>query len=432
MKTKSATFGSASPLRAPGMGLLLLVPFVAITLATRAYVCPPAYVDLDFSAYWAAARLAFSPEGSPYDWVNLARVGKGWLPGHASVPPFIYTPAALWVFGVFQGLEFTTAARLMLVVNILAAASAFAFLSRTLEPRGSRRVLLSWTLYTLLFAPLYDSLGLGQVNPVLLLLLCIAWYSYQNDRLAWAGGLATAAAVFLKFHFGLLLLPVLLRRQWSLALWAVAFLGLGAGLSAAVLPFDAWAEWHEHVVSGSSLIRVPKGLPGVSERTNLSLPGLTGRFLLRNAVFPNNPIPREVASLVATALCALLVGAMAWVLSRSSRLPRTPERANWEVCLVLATAFEVSPVSWAPHLMFLLPVMYLLGRDVVLEPGAPVPQRVLLGTLILVLAVHPVFLMAQDLRVVLTVATLRALATLTLWSTLAVVLLRRSSGLFNS
>ncbi|WP_163867067.1 glycosyltransferase family 87 protein [Myxococcus eversor] len=433
---KQSSFGITSPpassqVSAPQAGaywthLLLLVLFVAVTLATRELLWLPKQRDLDFSAYWTAAQLAFSPEGAPYDWRTLSRLGREWMPERTQVPAFIYTPVSLLAFGVFKGLEFTTAAGIMLVVNILASAAAFAFLARMLELRNSRRMFLCWAIYTLCFAPIYDSLGLGQVNPVLLLLLCTVWYAYRGNRAAWAGGLAAAAAVFLKFHFGLLLLPVLLRGQWRPALWGTAFLVLGVGLSAALFPFDAWAQWHEHVVSGSSLIRMPRGIPGVSEQSNLSLPGLTGRFLLKNPAFPNNPVPRELASLVATSLCAALACVMAWVLWRSSRMPRTPERADLEICLVLATAFEVSPISWGPHLVFLLPVLYLLGRDVVLAPGAPTPQRVLLGTLIVVLAFHPYFLGLQDVTAMLVVATLRALATLTVWSAMALLLLRLS------
>ncbi|WP_338866142.1 glycosyltransferase family 87 protein [Myxococcus stipitatus] len=418
--------GAASQVGAHGTHLLLLVLFVAVTLVTREVLWLPTQRDLDFSAYWAAGQLAFSPEGAPYDWRTLTRLGREWLPERTPVPGFIYTPVALLAFGVFKGLEFTTAAGIMLLVNILTAAAAFAFLARTLELRSSRRMFLCWAGYTLCFAPLYESLGLGQVNPVLLLLLCAVWSAYRSNRAMWAGGLAAAAAVFLKFHFGLLLLPVLLRRQWRLALWGIAFLSLGVGLSAALLPFDAWAQWHEHVVSGSSLIRMPRGLPGVADQSNLSLPGLTGRFLLKNLAFPNNSTPRELASLVATSLCVVLACVMAWVLWRSSRMPRTPERADMEVCLVLATAFEVSPISWGPHLMFLLPVVYLLGRDVVLTPGAPAPQRVLLGTLILILALHPYFLRLHDATVILVVATVRALVTLTVWSAMALLLLRLS------
>lgn len=418
--------GAAAQVRAHGTHLLLLVLFVAVTLVTRELLWPPKQRDLDFSAYWTAAQLAFSPEGAPYDWRTLTRLGREWLPERSQVPGFIYTPVSLLAFAVFKGMEFTTAAGVMLLVNLLAAAAAFAFLARTLELRSSRRMFVCGAIYTLCFAPLYDSLGLGQVNPVLLLLLCAVWHAYRSHRAAWAGGLAAAAAVFLKFHFGLLLLPVLLRGQWRLAVWGTAFLALGVSLSEALLPFDAWAQWHEHVVSGSSLIRVPRGLPGVTEQSNLSLPGLTGRFLLKSPAFPNNPIPREWASLVATALCAALGCVMAWVLWRSSRMPRTPERADMEVCLVLATAFEVSPISWGPHLVFLLPVMYLLGRDVVLAPGAPTPQRLLLGTLILILALHPYFLRLQDTTAILVVATLRALTTLTVWSAMALLLLRLS------
>ncbi|MFP2911770.1 glycosyltransferase family 87 protein [Pyxidicoccus sp. 3LFB2] len=407
-------------------GLLLLVPLLIFTFAVRAFAYNAKTVDLDFSVYWVSARQAFTQQTAPYDVAALRQVSREWLPGRQPMTPFIYTPPALLPFWLFKDLEFPRATRLMLLINLLAVAAALAFMAHALGLGESRRVFRYSAVYILLFAPLYESLGMGQVNPVMLLLLCAVWHVYRSGRAAWAGGFAGAAVVFLKLHFGLLLLPLLLRRQWRPVLWGTAFLGLGAGLAWAVFPFDAWGEWYAHVVSVSSTTRLPAGMPPITHWSNLSVPGLTSRFLLTNPFFPNDPVPLWPASAVASVLCSAIICVAAWVLWRSSHMARTPERANMELCLVLATAFEVSPVSWGPHLVFLLPVMLLLGRHVVLTPGVPSPQRALLGTVIFLLAMHPIVLKLQDPVAVLAVATLRSLATLWVWSAMTLLVLRLS------
>ncbi|TSC26715.1 glycosyltransferase family 87 protein [Corallococcus sp. Z5C101001] len=410
----------------PKAGLLLFIPFVCLTLAVRSVAFAPQGVDLDFSAYWAAARMAFSHQTSPYNGETLRAVGGEWLPGRQPVPPFIYTPTALLPFGLIEHLEFVTAARVMLVINLLASAAMFAFMASALGLTRSRRTFRYGIVYTLLFAPIYSSLGMGQVNPVLLLLVCVVWHVHRSGRMAGVGGLAGAAVVFLKFHFGLLLLPLLLRRQWRIALWGSAFLLLGAGLSWALLPFDGWSQWHEHVVRASSLTQLPKGLSGVTDPSNLSVPALTGRFLLKNPAFPSNPVPPWFAAAVPMVLCGAIASIAVGVLWRLSRTPWTPERANLEICLVLATIFEVSPASWGSQLVFLLPVIYLLGCEVVASPEEPSARRLLLGAAMCVVAVHPIFFRLQASGAVLGVATLRSLAPLLLWASLVMWALRHA------
>lgn len=404
--------------------VLMFAVFVGILFAVRNFVFPEPYRDIDFSAYWAAARTAFVDHASPYG-VDAPRLAQQrWMPERKEVPPFLYTPVALLAFGPLQWLEPLSASRLMLALNLLATVAMMSFLVRTLGLGSSRRVAWASAFYTLLFAPLYESVGIGQINLMMALLMLGAWHAYRSGRAEVGGGMAAASVVFLKLHFGLLLLPMLLRRRVALLGTFAATLVLGVGLSAVVFPFDAWGSWLEHVVRASSLVKLPRGLPSMAGPMNLSVPAMTARFLVPNPHSSALEVPPWLASAVPGVLCCVILAWTCLLLWRSSQLPRTPDRADAEVCLVLATAFELSPISWGHHLVFLLPTLLLLLRRVVLEPGTSRVVRLAVATPILLLALHPFVLGMMHPGLAHSVATVRSLAALAVWSAASAWVLR--------
>ncbi len=404
--------------------VLLFITFVGLTFAVKSLVFPDRYRDVDVASYWAAARTAFLDEVSPYGAEAPRLAQQRWMPDRLEVPPFLYTPVALLAFGPLQWMEPFTAARALFGLNLLAAVVMMTFLVRTLGLGSSRRVAWASALYTLLFPPLYESIGAGQINLLLMLLVFGVWHVYGSRRSTVAGGLAAASVVFLKLHLGLLLLPVLLRQRVSLLLTFIASLVLGSGLAAAVFPFNAWGSWLEHVVRASSLVKLPEGLPSVAMMTNLSIPAMTARFLVPSRHRPFLDAPAWISSAVPALLCGLVLVWTAWVLWRSSRMPHTPERANAEVCLALAAAFELSPLSWTHHLVFVLPTMLLLLRHVVLEPGRPPLTRGVLAASMLILVPHPYLFGKANALVLVAMATLQSLAALAMWGAISVWVLQ--------
>ncbi len=396
-------------------GVLLFALFVGLAFTVKSVVFPERYRDVDIASYWAAARTAFQDGDSPYgaEAPRLAR--QRWMPDRVEVPPFLYTPAALLAMAPLQWMTPLTAARALFGVNLLATGVMMLFLVRAFALGSSRR--LAWTsaLYVLLFPPLYESIGAGQVNLPLMLLVFGVWHVYRSGHSTVAGGVAAASVIFLKLHLGLLLLPVLLRRRATLLAASTGALVLGTGLSAGVFPFNAWGSWLEHVVRASSLVSLPKGLPGVDMLTNLSLPSMTARFLLPSRYRASLDVPAWVSSAVPAVLCGAVLLWTAWALWRSSRMPHTPQRANAEVCLALAAAYELSPLSWTHHLVFILPTMLLLLRHIVFTPGRSLLLRGALAAAMLILVPHPFLLGHADVRVLVAMATLQSLSALAIW-----------------
>ncbi len=135
--------------------------------------------------------------------------------------PFIYPVSSLFIFLPFGILPFSVAERLWTLVSVLALTGAVFVLTKAV------RKPLSWLEYCLMVGvamlnfPVKFTLGMGQVNLILLFLLCISFLLYQEKRLVPAGVvLGVAAAV--KVTPVVLLLFFIRKQAWPTVL---AFFG---------------------------------------------------------------------------------------------------------------------------------------------------------------------------------------------------------------
>jgi hypothetical protein len=187
-------------------------------------------------------------------------------------------------------------------------------------------------------------LSFGQSNGLVLILIVAGWAALKARREG-AAGLAVGSAVALKAFPGLLLLPMLAARR---------FRAVGAAVATAV----AWTAvasqvmgWHAvrvgFVRAQTANFHVWRSAP-----TNVSLPGVAFRWLLRSAWRPhatNAPAAAFVLAFAAIAGCA----AVAW--NNRARASGDPFLATIPLMLL------ASPLSWDHYAVAALPVIVVLA-----------------------------------------------------------------------
>src|SRR5262249_21293657 len=100
----------------------------------------------------------------------------------------------------------------------------------------------------------------------------------------------------------------------------------------------------------------------------------------------------------------------------STREREAPQRLDAEVCLVLAAAFLLSPISWGTHLVFVLPAILFMVKHVVFDPKSGLTSRIALSVVAIILAPEPqMFHLPTSGTSALVIATARSLAAVAIW-----------------
>lgn len=253
---------------------------------------------------------------------------------------FTYTPFAAIVFSGFSYLNWT-ALRWLMTLASLAAIPLTAWL--TLGAMGKRGVgraamALAVGAIGLWLEPVTEALQLGQIEPLLLLL--VVWDLTRQDNWRWKGvGVGVAAGIKL---VPLLFIPYLLvagKVRQSMVATATFAATVLAGF--VVLPGPSVSYW----LTGYFI--KPGRTGAVDSLVNQSLLGMLARHSGNgNAA---QPIWLPVAIVVALAG----IGAAA-LLSRAGK-----PVAGW--LLVGVTSVLVSPISWDHHWVWIVPVIALIG-----------------------------------------------------------------------
>ncbi len=312
--------------------MLPLVAIVTFGLGVAATIAVAGdTLGYDFLAYHAAASRVIA--GQPaYDTSFEAAGGFGL---------FYYPPTIIPLILPFGLLSASVATWAWIGVLLAAFAAGVALLPVLRQVRWGIVLLagLSW--------PFLYAIKLGQVGPLLFLLMAVGWRWIDRGPVLGATGALGAA---IKLQPGLILAWALLTRRWTAVITGTAVLVGLAVLATLVARVGAWTDFLTLITRVSDPITTPHNFT----------PGAVG-FQLGAS--------REVAVLVQY---ASMVAALLAVVVTALRLGAVPSY----LIAVIASQL-LSPILWDHYaLLLLLPVAWLLDRGhwwaIVFALAAPV------------------------------------------------------------
>lgn len=332
--------------------VLLYIPYLFQQGYQRAGQYPGDFPTL----YWGA-KMVFEEGRSPY--VDGAFDGVAERE-QRRIFPYLYPPPSLLAFYPFSTVNYDAAKVWLLGVShvcLLVILYLFFFRIRPFDPPPRWRELAAalMTVYVLNYYPVADNFAWGQINLMVLALVCFAWLALKRGGHALGVALPLSLAVLLK-TYPLLLLPLLvIRRRYAAAAWTLGLVVLYGLVSWWVLPKGLWGDWLANVAPTGGYGLRPFNLPFIPvEPWNHSING----FML----FMQDRVP-EVSGLstrlITKALTYLFAGAVGVVTLGlallSARKGQAERTLDADVSLFLLMMFLVAPLSWEHHLVYALP-----------------------------------------------------------------------------
>jgi alpha-1,2-mannosyltransferase len=270
---------------------------------------------------------------------------------------YTYPPFAGLTMLPMSLVSFWAAAVVSLVSTVAASAMVFHWLVSPIARRRGwdrRLTLAAVGLLAVAFEPLSDTLGMGQVN-MLLVGLVAADLVLLTGRGRRAGGVLIGLATAIKLTPAVFIVYLLVTRRWRAAAVAGATAAGTTLLAAVVAPRASWefwtdALWHTERVGDTWVVN------------NQSLGGLVARL---------NPAHPSTLLWLALALIAAAV----WAYRVRAAVAAGDEMTGF--ALTGAAACLLSPITWVHHLVWLLPgILVLVGHAY--APGVSARRRHLL------------------------------------------------------
>ena len=305
----------------------ILALIAAISLAQRLPAISHRYNQFDFTVFYGWWS-DYSSGGDP--WTDM----RGPMHGCNQPPSFIET------FSPLARLDRKTAFWIWQAAQFLCVVAAVLLLARGNDPPlGAAPTIIVLSL-VLMSRPFAGALVWSQIAPMLLALLCAAWFCARRNRPA-AAGMFMALAALLKLFPAGAAGYFLFSRRWRALGWTIGFFVVGVLLTNP-------AHWIELVTHG---LPISYQVVGHAELTVL--------YVVRKAVahFAGGAQP-VVAVWGFTALIDLALIAIA-----AGATTRSHGRADLDGLVFgmwVALALLMSPLAWIDETLLLLP-LFLFG-----------------------------------------------------------------------
>jgi alpha-1,2-mannosyltransferase len=278
---------------------------------------------------------------------------------HTSLP-FTYPPFAALLFAPWQRTfgSVTTVQAVWTMCNLAALIGVLVLSVRLVKPSLDKvttwRLALALSLPALLLNPVLITIGFGQVN--LFVTLLVMWDLLTERRIGKRQlplGVATGLAAAVKLTPLLFVPYLLLTRRWRGALTCVLTFAACELVTFAVSPASSRAYWTKAIFK-------PGRAGDLSIVDNQNLWGVLDR--ITHGILPD-----------AVMLPLLLVAGAAGLLLAAQAHRRSSPLLGVLICA--ATCLIVSPISWVHHLVWVVPAILWLA----LAPDRPRWGRILAG-----------------------------------------------------
>lgn len=257
---------------------------------------------------------------------------------------FSYPPFTVLPFVPFTAVPFRIAAAVWQVLSLGFLAFSLWCLWRVVPLSLEGGLLL--VALALLYEPLENSLGLGQINLLILALTSAFIWALASGRPALAG-VALGVATALRLHPGIFLLYLAWRRRWAAFAWGTGTAAACTALAVVVVGWPATLEYA--TVVGPKYARAFPGLGNFS---------LTGWVTTVGATVAP-AVGVDTWRLAGRVLSVMtLVAAFGWLRPPG---PAAPGRVIAEIGFLTVVLYLVVPSTTINHLVFLLiPLAVLL------------------------------------------------------------------------
>ena len=311
--------------------------------------------DIDLPSFYTASVSVFKLGESPYDTKHM----QGLMGQDEEVFPYLYPPPSLLFFYPLSALTYPQAHQVVLLINhLLFLALVWAIPLYLVRPRpGYRAMMITLCLIiSLTFFPVFSTLAHGQVNFLLLAFLVLFWVLDRRENTVLAA-LFLALAILLK-TYPLLLLPMLLLiGRWRECVYTLAWLGLWLSISLLVLPEALWHTWLTVVLPTGGYASTSIGLFSPADISNHGLNGFFARTFMENEWSQPLAVAPELARLLAYTAALLVVAITALTVWQQRGRADSFDRM---MLVSLPAMYLIAPFSWEHHLVYMLPVIFML------------------------------------------------------------------------
>ena len=297
-------------------------------------------------------------------------------------PPNFHPPFNALLFLPFSFLSYNKAFVVLGVISLILLLLINQLVVKDLELNGEW--FLNFTCFTLCWYPFISCLGNGQSSMIIAACLIGGWFCLRLKK-EYIAGFLFAIATLMKLFPGLVLLYLLILKQWRTFFATVSFIVVGLIVTTIIVGLDDMLTYVMIIVARD--IDDYRGYV-----LNHSIGGIVTRLFGKPMGWfePLVELP-YIASLL---IILLSIGVLIYTILKLKEMATKKELTDYAFGLTMVTMLLLSPITWSHIFPVLILPIGLLLREYINEPS---PKTLRLFLFILFLVSLPDVIIARSL-----------------------------------
>ena len=246
--------------------------------------------------------------------------------------------------------------------HLLALVFILLFFFNILELRAYDLIPIAGVYYFYNFFPLILTIYTGQVNLLILILICLTWLGIKEKWHPIAIALPLTFSIILKLYPVLFFIILFLRKEYKTILYTIIILIIVSAASTPFLPHGIWGDWIENVATKGYLQDIQgvvTGKPGNQSINALLMRTFFGLNIRFAPLFtPSNWVIR-ISPYIVCGVVGLISLAATWRTTTN----KDENNLHLQFSVWLLAMFMIAPISWDHHLVLILPAIYIAFHE---------------------------------------------------------------------